>query len=35
MYNKQVFDGWYYTPGGVAGGQPSTDNKAAFVSGGK
>lgn len=33
IFNRQRFGGWYYTPGGIAGGQPSAENKATFVSG--
>ena len=35
IYNKQVFDNWYYTPGGWAGGNPGAINKAALVTGNK
>lgn len=33
IYNKQVFDAWYFTPGGVAGGTPTATNKAVLVTG--
>ena len=33
IFNKQVFDAWYWTPGGVFGGYPGLLNKHAFVTG--
>lgn len=33
--NKRVFDNWYYTPGGWAGGNPGAVNKAALITGQK
>lgn len=33
IFNRQVFDAWYFTPGGIAGGQPSAENKAVFITG--
>ncbi|RDI75828.1 ABC-type dipeptide transport system periplasmic component [Gaiella occulta] len=35
FFRKSVFSGWYYTPGGIFGGNPETYNKQAFVMGGK
>ena len=35
IYNKHVFDNWYYTPGGWAGGNPGAVNKAVLVTGQK
>lgn len=32
---KASFDQWYYTPGGVGGTVPTTDNKHAFITGRK
>ncbi|MHB1130055.1 MAG: ABC transporter substrate-binding protein, partial [Ilumatobacteraceae bacterium] len=32
-YNKQKFDAWYFTPGGLFGGYPGTINKDIFFSG--
>ena len=34
VFNRQVFDGWYYTPAGVAGVNPSEENKSTYVFGG-
>ncbi|HWB71044.1 MAG TPA: ABC transporter substrate-binding protein, partial [Egibacteraceae bacterium] len=33
IHNRQVFDQWYYTTGGVAGVIPTTHNKQLFVTG--
>ncbi|HVL98680.1 MAG TPA: ABC transporter substrate-binding protein [Egibacteraceae bacterium] len=33
IHDTEVFDAWYYTPGGVAGVVPTTYNKHAFVTG--
>jgi len=33
IFNKQVFDAWYWTPGGVFGGYPGMLNKHVFVTG--
>lgn len=33
IYRTDVFDSWYFTPGGVFGGYPGTLNKQAFVTG--
>lgn len=33
VYNSQVFDNWYYTPGGHGGGIPMPYNKHQFVTG--
>jgi peptide/nickel transport system substrate-binding protein len=35
IYRTDVFDAWYFTPGGVFGGNPTTLNKQAFVTGKK
>lgn len=35
IYRTDVFDAWYFTPGGVFGGYPGTLNKQAFVTGKK
>lgn len=31
----EVFDNWYYTPGGIFGGYPGVLNKHSFVTGKK
>lgn len=33
VYRREVFDRWYYTPGGFAGGLPGVRNKHALVTG--
>lgn len=33
IFNKDVFDAWYWTPGGVFGGYPGMLNKHVFVTG--
>jgi peptide/nickel transport system substrate-binding protein len=33
IFNKQVFNAWYFTPGGVGGGNPSATNKSVLVTG--
>jgi ABC-type oligopeptide transport system substrate-binding subunit len=33
VFNKSLFDAWYYTPGGVFGGYPGVLNKHVFVTG--
>ena len=33
VFNKDVFDAWYWTPGGVFGGYPGLLNKHVFVTG--
>lgn len=35
IYRTDVFDSWYFTPGGVFGGNPGTLNKQVFVTGKK
>lgn len=35
VFNKAVFDQWYFTPGGFAGGIPTVFNKQVFVTGSK
>ncbi len=35
VFRKAAFDQWYYTPGGVAGTVPSTENKQVFLTGRK
>jgi ABC-type transport system substrate-binding protein len=35
IYNSEVFDAWYYTPGGFGGGNPDPLNKHLFVTGEK
>lgn len=35
VFKKSVFDQWYYTPGGFAGGNPYAYNKQAYVTGRK
>lgn len=35
IYKKDVFDQWYYTPGGVGGTVPTDQNKHLFVTGRK
>lgn len=35
LYDRQVFDAWYFTPGGVFGGYPGAINKQAFITGKK
>lgn len=35
VFRKRVFDRWYYTPGGFAGGLPSVYNKQVVVTGSK
>jgi len=32
---KAIFDQWYFTPGGFAGGIPTVFNKQAFITGRK
>jgi peptide/nickel transport system substrate-binding protein len=33
VYNADVFDNWYYTPGGFGGGVPMPYNKHQFIVG--
>lgn len=33
IFDKTVFDAWYFTPGGVFGGYPGLLNKHVFVTG--
>jgi peptide/nickel transport system substrate-binding protein len=33
LFNKSLFDAWYFTPGGVFGGYPGVLNKHVFVTG--
>ncbi|CAN5498502.1 ABC transporter substrate-binding protein [soil metagenome] len=33
LHDPQVFDAWYFTPGGVAGAYPGPFNKHAFITG--
>ncbi len=33
VFKKAVFDQWYYTPGGFAGGVPTVYNKHAYITG--
>lgn len=33
VFRREVFDSWYYTPGGFAGGLPGPYNKQVFVTG--
>jgi hypothetical protein len=33
VFRKDVFDAWYYTPGGFAGGLPGVHNKHVLISG--
>jgi peptide/nickel transport system substrate-binding protein len=33
VYNGQVFDNWYFTPGGFGGGIPMPYNKHQFIVG--
>jgi len=33
VYNSEVFDNWYYTPGGYGGGIPMPFNKHQFITG--
>ncbi len=33
IFNKRIFDAWYFTPGGVWGAYPGPENKQAFVTG--
>ncbi len=33
IFRKEVFDQWYFTPGGFAGGIPTVFNKQAFITG--
>ncbi|MHB1711107.1 MAG: ABC transporter substrate-binding protein [Acidimicrobiales bacterium] len=35
IYRTDIFDSWYFTPGGVFGGYPGTLNKQVFVTGKK
>ena len=35
LYRKEVFDAWYYTPGGIFGGYPGALNKHSFTTGRK
>ncbi|MBA2763447.1 MAG: hypothetical protein H0U42_02015 [Thermoleophilaceae bacterium] len=35
VFRREVFDRWYYTPGGFAGGLPGVFNKQVFVTGSK
>jgi peptide/nickel transport system substrate-binding protein len=35
IFDKGVFDAWYFTPGGVWGAYPGPENKQAFVTGRK
>jgi peptide/nickel transport system substrate-binding protein len=35
IYDKTVFDAWYFTPGGVGSGVPTAWNKQAFITGQK
>ena len=35
IFDKRVFDAWYFTPGGVWGAYPGPENKHAFVTGRK
>lgn len=35
IYRKSVFSAWYFTPGGIFGGNPESYNRQAFVTGGK
>ncbi|CAN5661573.1 hypothetical protein BH20ACT1_BH20ACT1_12770 [soil metagenome] len=32
-FDRQVFDAWYFTPGGVAGAYPEPLNKHTFLTG--
>jgi len=32
-FDEQVFDAWYFTPGGVWGAYPGALNKHAFITG--
>jgi len=33
IFDKRIFDAWYFTPGGVWGAYPGPENKQAFVTG--
>jgi len=33
LWNRSVFDQWYFTPGWFAGGVPTVYNKHAYVTG--
>ena len=33
IFDKTVFDAWYFTPGGVFGGYPGTLNKHVLITG--
>lgn len=35
LYRREVFEAWYYTPGGIFGGYPGVLNKHAFTTGRK
>ncbi|MBN2497173.1 MAG: hypothetical protein JXR96_21450 [Deltaproteobacteria bacterium] len=34
VYNPDVLDGWFYAPGGIAGGIPLAENKLVYIRGG-
>lgn len=33
VFRKEVFDAWYFTPGGFAGGLPGVHNKQVLIRG--
>lgn len=35
IFRRSVFDAWYFTPGGFAGGEPTAYNKQVFITGRK